>query len=144
MALTKAQQQQIKDKLAKGMEKPPSDDDVRVLFNKEDKIMALFRKLGERVGDVKLLWSMLVDYKNGTYTNVPWKLMAAVVFFFTYLLLPFDVIPDFIPFVGFTDDLGVLGLVLAGFTADIDAYKEWLASQTIKEIPHDDDEAKEE
>ncbi len=104
--------------------------------------MALFRKLGERVGDVKLLWSMLVDYKNGTYTNVPWKLMAAVVFFFTYLLLPFDVIPDFIPFVGFTDDLGVLGLVLAGFTADIDAYKAWLASQAIKEIPHDEDEGK--
>ena len=134
MALSKDEQRQIEGRLAKGLETAPSVEDVKKLAEKEDSVKALFKRLGERVDDVKLLWNMLIDYKNGIYTNVPWKLMAGIVFFFTYLLLPMDVIPDIIPLVGFTDDLGVLALVFAAFTADIDAYKEWLASRQVKDV----------
>ena len=144
MALTAEEQSQIESRLAKGLEKAPTEEDVRKLAEKEDNVKALFRKLGERVDDVKLLWSMLIDYKNGIYTNVPWKLMAGVVFFFTYLLLPLDVIPDVLPMVGFTDDLGVLALVLAAFTADIDAYKEWLSIRQLKEVSSASDDGKKE
>ena len=142
MALSTEEQRQIEGRLAKGLEKEPTEEDIRKLASKEDKVKSLFRRLGERVDDVKLLWNMLIDYKNGRYTNVPWKLMAAVVFFFTYLLLPMDVIPDIIPIVGFTDDLGVLTLVLAAFTSDIDDYKKWLASQQLKDVSDATDDNK--
>ena len=85
-------------------------------------------KSGISKEETELLWNMLVDYKNGKYKELPWKLVAAIVFFFVYLLNPFDLIPDVFPILGFTDDLGVLGLVLAAFTSDIDAYKRWLAN----------------
>ena len=125
--LDEDKQAKLEGQLAGGMEKPVSEAQVDDLISKEDRIKALFKKLGSRVEDVKLLWNMLVDYKNGKYKELPWKLVAAIVFFFVYLLNPFDLIPDVFPILGFTDDLGVLGLVLAAFSADIDAYKRWLA-----------------
>jgi len=120
--------------LDNAMQKPVSEEKLNDLTSKESKVKALFKKLGEHIEDVKLLWDMLLDYKNGLYKDVPWKLIAAVVFFFTYLLLPLDVIPDFIPVVGFADDIGVLGLVLAGFTSDIAAYKKWRTEHKPEQI----------
>ncbi len=122
-------QAKIESQLADGLQNAPTEGEINDLVSKEDRVKALFKKLGERVSDVKLLWNMLLDYKDGKYKQLPWKLVAGIVFFFVYLLNPIDVIPDVIPVFGFTDDLGVLGLVLAAFASDIDAYKTWLATQ---------------
>ena len=121
-------QAKVESQLADGMTKPASDADIQDVLSKEGKVKALMKKLGTRMDDVKLLWNMLVDYKKGRYPSVPWKLIASIVFFFVYLVNPFDVIPDVFPVLGFTDDAAVLGLVLAAFTSDIDAYKTWLAN----------------
>ena len=42
--------------------------------------------------------------------------------------MPLDVIPDVIPIAGFTDDITVFGLVFAGFSAELDSYKNWKKS----------------
>ena len=126
--IDKDKQAQVESQLADGMSKPATDADIQDVISKEGKIAALMKKLGTRMEDVKLLWSMLVDYKKGRYPNVPWKLIASIVFFFAYLVNPFDVIPDVFPILGLTDDAAVLGLVLAAFTSDIDNYKTWLAA----------------
>ena len=52
-------------------------------------------------------------------------LIAAVVFALVYLIAPVDVIPDFLPLVGYVDDTAVFGLLLAGFKSDIGAYRRW-------------------
>ena len=126
--MDREKQAKVESQLADGMAKPASDADIQDVLSKEGKVKALMKKLGTRMDDVKLLWSMLVDYKKGRYPNVPWKLIASIVCFFAYLLNPFDVIPDVFPILGFTDDAAVLGLVLAAFTSDIDNYKTWLAA----------------
>lgn len=119
-------QAKVESQLADGMSKPASEEQIKDVLSNEGKIKELMRRLGGRIDDVKLLWNMLVDYKKGRYPNVPWKLIASIVFFFVYLVNPFDVIPDVFPVLGLTDDAAVLGLVLAAFTSDIDEYKEWL------------------
>ncbi len=116
----------LESQLADGMDKPASDEDIQNVLDKKSAILKLLAKLGKRIEDVKLLWNMLVDYKQGRYKEVPWKLIASVVFFFVYLLNPFDLIPDVLPILGFTDDLAVLGLVFTCFSSDIDDYKKWL------------------
>ncbi len=126
--LDEEKQAKLESQLAGGMETPVSEAQVNDIINKEPLIRALFKKLGNRVEDVKLLWNMLLDYKNGKYKELPWKLVAAIVFFFVYLLNPFDLVPDVFPILGYVDDLSVLSLVLAAFTSDIDAYKKWLAN----------------
>jgi len=83
------------------------------------------KHLGSFFEEFKLLWQLLKDYKAGKYTGVPWKFIAAVGFAVFYLINPFDVIPDVIPFVGYVDDISVFGFVLAAFKSDIEAYKEW-------------------
>ena len=82
-------------------------------------------KLGDQIENFKMLWSLLKDYYNGTYRNVPWKFIAAIGFAVAYLISPIDVIPDFIPLVGFVDDAAVFGLVVKSFMSEIEEYKTW-------------------
>lgn len=42
-----------------------------------------------------------------------------------YVVLPLDAIPDVIPGLGYTDDLVVLGAVVAGLAMEIMAFKKW-------------------
>ena len=42
-----------------------------------------------------------------------------------YFLSPIDIIPDFIPIIGYLDDIFVLNLVIDQVRKDIDKYKEW-------------------
>lgn len=45
--------------------------------------------------------------------DTPWRVKAAMVAAMLYLLMPIDLIPDTIPFLGVSDDLALLGLVLS-------------------------------
>lgn len=81
------------------------------------------RKLGGLFEEFTLLWQLLCDYKAGTYTEVPWKFIAAVGFAVFYLLNPFDVLPDVLPVIGYVDDAAVFGLVLSSFKSEIEKYK---------------------
>lgn len=40
-----------------------------------------------------------------------------------YVVLPIDIIPDFIPWVGFIDDIFVVGFVMKSIDDDIQRYK---------------------
>ena len=97
-----------------------------------DKILAEEKTAKQKAGNLKgffdefkLLWALLQDYKAGRYRRVPWKFIAAVLFALAYLIAPVDVIPDFIPLVGYIDDTAVFGLLLSGFKSDINAYRQW-------------------
>ena len=46
-----------------------------------------------------------------------------------YLVSPLDIIPDFLPIVGFVDDATVFALVVSSFQSDLNAYKEWKKNQ---------------
>lgn len=71
-----------------------------------------------------LCFNLLKDYKSGKY-RAPWKLIAAVGFSALYLISPVDLIPDFIPVLGYVDDLSVFALVASTFKAEIEEYRLW-------------------
>ena len=83
--------------------------------------------------DIKLMWSLIRDYVEGNYKQVPWSTIAAVAGAFLYLLSPIDIIPDFIPMAGFIDDAIVIVLALKMIKKDLDLYKKWL-EENKKEI----------
>lgn len=85
--------------------------------------------LGDQIGSFTVLWSLLHDYWAGEYKAVPWRLLAATGFAVTYLVSPLDIVPDFIPFVGFVDDATVFALVVSSFQSEIDKYKKWKQEQ---------------
>ena len=125
------EQQRIKETFKHGTENFTPDDLEKVIGNgaaAEEKGSSL----GKQFENFKLLWQLLKDYYNKKYPNAPWKLIAAIGFAVLYLVSPLDVIPDFIPLVGFVDDASVFALVVAGFSSDIEDYKKWLAAQKQK------------
>lgn len=122
--VTSEQAQAELDKRAKKV----SEDDLRRILEKRDEIEQKFSgsgPLGKFIADVKLLYSMLQDYWNGDYREVPWTTIAAVVAALAYVFSPIDLIPDFIPGIGLIDDALVIGLCLSAVDNDLQAYKRW-------------------
>ena len=83
------------------------------------------KNLGKQFESFKIMWSLLQDYWAGDYTAVPWKLLASIGFAVAYLVSPIDIIPDFIPILGFVDDAAVFALVLSAFQSELNDYQEW-------------------
>lgn len=114
--------------------------DLKKILEKRKSIEEKLRKnstIGTYIDKVKMMFSLVRDYRNGTYTRVPWKTIAAVGGALLYVLTPFDLIPDFIPVVGLLDDAGVLAACLALVGDDLEAYEKWTAAQK----PTDADES---
>ncbi|MBO7583154.1 MAG: DUF1232 domain-containing protein [Treponema sp.] len=68
---------------------------------------------------------MLKDFFTKKYTKVPVGTIVAVAATLLYVLAPIDLIPDFMPFVGYLDDAGIVTLCIKGFKADLETYKEF-------------------
>ncbi len=122
--MTDPENKQIRDAYENGTGHFSEKDLDKVLAD-EKNAQKKASHLGNLFLEFQLLWSLLKDYKTGKYRNIPWKLIASVGFAVAYLILPADVIPDFIPGIGYLDDAAVFGLVLAGFKSEIEAYRKW-------------------
>ncbi len=77
---------------------------MKKLFQKNLSNASPLRKYAE-LG--KIMFAMLKDVKKGNYPNVPWFTIASIVVALLYVFNPFDLVPDFIPGVGYIDDLAV-------------------------------------
>ncbi|MFN2360971.1 MAG: YkvA family protein [Marinobacter sp.] len=75
--------------------------------------------------DIRLMFSMLRDYWQGNYREVPWKSIAAIAGALIYVLNPLDLIPDLLLGIGFLDDAGVVAACLALVETDLLRYAAW-------------------
>lgn len=86
----------------------------------ELKLWALLKTGARRLG-TKAVYSALLMYYAYKRKDTPLWAKRIVIGTLGYLLAPLDAIPDLTPFIGFTDDIGILsiGLVaIAGFIND--------------------------
>lgn len=104
------------------------NDDVEVVLDNEEAInrkfsgentLAKYAELG------KIMVLMLKDVKNSVYKEIPWFTIATVVVALLYVLNPFDLIPDFIPGIGYIDDVSVLGIGVGWIQTDLHKYLDW-------------------
>lgn len=103
-------------------------EDVEIVIENEDTINKKFsgsNSLSKYAELGKIMIGMLKDVKNGIYPQVPWFTIATVVMALLYVLNPMDIIPDFIPGVGYIDDMAVLSLGVGWIESDLHRYLDW-------------------
>ena len=109
-------------------------DSIKLILGKEDKIKDQLEKdrgLERYTSDLLLLMSLVKDYYQGNYRNIPYKTISAGVVGLLYLINPIDIIPDFIPFIGQIDDILVLKFCLKLMEKDLLKYKTWKDKQAL-------------
>ncbi len=109
-----------------------TDRDLEKVLAKEQKIEDKFRNndsISGYLDRAKSMFGLIRDYWNGNYRQVPWKTIAAVAGALLYVLMPLDLIPDFIPVAGFLDDAGVIAACLKLVSDDLVTYEKWKLQQ---------------
>ena len=114
-------------KNAKEIDKEQLDE----ILDSEVEIKGKLKYLGEFKNKILLLFQLLKDYKNKRYTQTPWLSIAAILFVLLYILNPLDLVPDFIPFVGYIDDASVIALTYKMINSDVQNYQDWKSEQEV-------------
>lgn len=82
--------------------------------------------LGKITDDIVLTIELLQDYADKSYTDIPLASIISAVAVLIYVISPIDLIPDFLPVIGYVDDVAVFLLVMdIGLSADLKKYKKW-------------------
>lgn len=79
--------------------------------------------------DLQLMFGIIKDWFTGEYKEIPIGSIIAILGALIYFVSPIDLIPDFLPGVGYIDDVFVIGLVISQVRADLNKYKLWKESK---------------
>ncbi len=64
-------------------------------------------------------------YISGDYREIPTSTIVSGLAVLLYVLSPIDLVPDFIPVVGFLDDLSLVSWFMGKFQGEITRFREW-------------------
>lgn len=132
------QQEELTEEFEKRRKRVTEEDIAKAIKRGKEKIEDLEKDVPKALfsifQDVKDMWLMLKDYWSKKYTTLPFSAISAIVVGLLYLISPFDVIFDFIPFVGYIDDAFILTLALKIIGQDLEKYRVWRRSHKVEEI----------
>lgn len=77
------------------------------------------------VTDVPDLFRMIRSFISGSYRNISKKALLKITFALAYVFILTDFIPDFIPFIGWLDDITVLAWALHSIKNEIEVFRKW-------------------
>ena len=89
-----------------------------------DKIDKAYPALKSALKNVRVLYALFKDTVNGKY-KLPPASVAMIGGGLLYFILPVDLIPDFIPVIGYLDDLAVLTTIMNSLNTEIRDYRIW-------------------
>jgi uncharacterized membrane protein YkvA (DUF1232 family) len=119
------------------------------VLGKPGRVMMLLSKLSSKLRHIKwkevqsrdikekffVLGRMIKAYVLGQYREIPWKPLLLIAAAVIYFVNPIDLIPDWIPGLGLTDDFGILMTVYASVNTEIEKFLTWEKSNAIAENP---------
>ncbi|CAH0344562.1 YkvA family protein [Bacillus sp. CECT 9360] len=85
----------------------------------DEKFWSKLKRFGKKAGS-SVVYAVLLLYYTLQKPEVPAKVKATIIGALGYFILPLDLIPDLVPGIGFTDDLGAVGLALIQVAMYID------------------------
>ncbi|TLV01559.1 DUF1232 domain-containing protein [Dyadobacter luticola] len=81
--------------------------------------------LSEFQTNVQLLIRMVRAYASGEYRGLPWRSLISIVAVLIYFVSPIDLIPDFLPFIGVTDDVALVVWLVKSLSNDVQKFGDW-------------------
>jgi uncharacterized membrane protein YkvA (DUF1232 family) len=107
-------------------------EDIETVADKSEEIKKQFSARGPLkrfIEDGKVLTALIRDWRAGKYRQALYGTIAAVAFGLLYVINPFDIIPDVVPFLGALDDATVIGALLMLVERDLKKYRSWKENQ---------------
>jgi curved DNA-binding protein CbpA len=95
-----------------------NDEAIRKKFDKA------YPALKSALKNVRVLYTLFKDTVNGKY-ELPPASVAMIGGGLLYFILPVDFIPDFIPVIGYLDDMAVLTTIMNSLSKEIGEYRIW-------------------
>ena len=106
------------------------DLDIAKVNQRAKEIEAKLPRLKQVFEQTKIMLSMVKDYWDGAYREIPYWAISAVSLSLLYVLNPADVIPDVVIGVGYLDDATVVAFCLKLVERELERYQEWQAAQS--------------
>lgn len=106
-----------------------TEEDVRRMVDRQREVGERVKKVPHRLrrlaNQVQLLVEMVRAYARREYTQAPWYAIAMAVAAVGYFLAPVDLIPDFLPVVGYVDDAVVVGMIVKVVQEELRRYSDF-------------------
>lgn len=74
---------------------------------------------------VVLLGRLLKGYASGEYRDVELKNIITIIAGLVYFLSPIDLIPDFLPLLGYADDIALLTYITRNVSEELEKFELW-------------------
>jgi uncharacterized membrane protein YkvA (DUF1232 family) len=111
--------------------------DAKAIMNDREGLLALFDKASEKAAMMqkepfKDTWAyfhamlrLVRAYARGEYKAISQTAMLSVISALNYLVDPFDLIPDEVPFLGLLDDATIMTFAVRRTKEDLDDFMTW-------------------
>ena len=109
-----------------------TDQDIENVADHADDIRKQFSARGPLkrfIEDGRMLTGLVKDWRSGRYRGALRWTIAAAAFALIYVINPFDIVPDVIPFLGAVDDASVIAACLFLIERDLHTYRDWKIGQ---------------
>ena len=80
---------------------------------------------------IEIFIRMIKAHLNKKYAGLSNRSLGLIVLGLFYFALPTDLVPDFIPFVGYVDDITVLLAIFKSIQSDIEKFLDWEKNQDL-------------
>jgi uncharacterized membrane protein YkvA (DUF1232 family) len=117
-----------------------TDQDIENVADHADDIRKQFSARGPLkrfIQDGRMLTALVKDWRTGNYRGALKWTIAAATFALIYVINPFDIVPDVLPFVGAVDDATVVAACLMLIERDLYKYRDWKISQAGSTVIED-------
>jgi uncharacterized membrane protein YkvA (DUF1232 family) len=112
-------------------------EDAKSYLQDPKRLHALFEKAAGKAASIpkepfqdtwayfQAMLRLVRAYSRGEYRAVPESALLSIIAALNYLVNPFDLIPDEIPFLGFLDDATVMTFAVRKTREDLDDFMTW-------------------
>lgn len=102
-----------------------TDENISKAYDKANQLVSDKSTFSTIYEDFRLLLELIQAYAKREYTVVPKRFIISAMAAVIYFLSPLDLIFDFIPFVGYMDDVYIISNVIKNLHEELQNFKAW-------------------